>query len=125
MPNWEPNWEDVEFDHGAAQAAAAQCRLSAGALDTGFTGVATAVTKLATDGAWTGAYQVEFDTARIALGTDASGAADDLRTLAGAIESAATAATAEQNKRERDRDRWRTQKAAEDAARVPRNRPPI
>lgn len=121
MPDWQPNWEDVEFDHAAAQAAAAQCRLRAGALDTGFTGVATAVTKLATDGAWTGPYQVEFDTARIALGADATDTADALRTLAGAIENAATAATTEQNKRERDRDRWRTQKAAEDAARVPRN----
>jgi hypothetical protein len=120
MPDWDPNWEDVEFDHAAARAAVAECRLSAGALDTGFTGVSTAVTKLATDGAWTGPFQGEFDAAQATLATDARGTADDLRTLAGAIERAAAAATTEQNRRERDRDRWRGEKAAEDAARVDR-----
>ncbi len=124
MPDWQPNWDDVEFDHGAAQAAITQCQLSAGALDTAFTGVSTAVSRLAADGAWTGAYQVEFDGARTTVSTDASGTADDLRRLATAIAIAATKATAEQTRRENDRDRWRAEKAAEDAARPdPRHGP--
>lgn len=121
MPDWQPNWEDVAFDHAAAQAAISQCKLSAGALDTGFTGFAQAVTALRTNGAWTGAYQSDYDGAQGRLGTDAGHTAGDLRTLASAIEAAAGKAKAEQTRREQDRARWRREKAAEDEAR--RNRP--
>lgn len=121
MPDWQPNWEDVVFDHAAAQAAVSECRLSAGALDTGFTGFGQAVTALRTDGAWTGTYQADYDGAQGRLSTDAAGTAADLRTLASAIESAAARAKAEQTRREQDRARWRREKAAEDEAR--RNRP--
>jgi uncharacterized protein YukE len=121
MPDWQPNWEDVVFDHAAAQAAISQCKLSAGALDTGFSGFAQAVVALRSNGAWTGSYQSDYDGAQGRLSTDAGGTAADLRTLASAIESAAGKATAEQTRREQDRARWKREKKAEDDAR--RNRP--
>jgi hypothetical protein len=124
MPNWQPNWEDVAFDHAAAQAAIDECLAAAGALDTGFGGVATANAALTTDGAWVGAYQVEYDGARATLSGDASVLAAELRRVAGSIQTARGAATTEQTQRENDRERWRTEKAAEDAARAqnPRGR---
>jgi hypothetical protein len=123
MPDWQPDWEDVVFDHAAAQAAIAECEHSASALDTAFTGVAQADTRLGTDGAWTGRYQREYDTERSALSTDAAAVAEDLRSLAGGIRSAAEDAAAEQTRRESERQRWWDEKRAEDAALVSLRRP--
>jgi hypothetical protein len=117
VPDWQPNWEDVVFDHAAAQAAIDQCQLSAGALDTGFTGVGQAAMTLAASGAWTGSYRVEYDDAMGTLSTDAGDTAGDLRKLAAAIATAANKAETEQAERERDRARWRQEKDAEDEAR--------
>lgn len=118
MPTWQPNWEDVDFDYEAAWAAIAECHSAAGALDTGFTGFAAAVSALETDGAWVGAYRLDFDDARAIVATDAGATADELRTLAGAIEDAIYEAASEQAHRERERERWHEEKAREDAARV-------
>jgi hypothetical protein len=118
MPDWQPNWEDVDFDHAAAQAAVDECRLSAGALDTAFTGVATAEATLDTDGAWAGPYRFDFDAAQPAMMTDAGDTAGALRRLANDIATAAVQAGAEQEQRERDRERWWAEKAVEDQQRA-------
>jgi K+-sensing histidine kinase KdpD len=118
MPTWQPNWEDVDFDHEAARAAVAECRSAAGALDSGFTGFATAVTTLDADGAWVGMYRVDFDDARAIVEADAGATAEELRTLASAIENAIAHAIYEQARRERERENWQAEKAREDAAQV-------
>jgi hypothetical protein len=107
----------VTFDHAAAQAAIDQCRLSAGALDTGFTGVGQATTTLSANGAWTGTYRDDYDDAVRTLSTDAGDTAGDLRRLASDIALAAGNARTEQAKRERDRVRWQKEKDVEDEAR--------
>jgi len=127
MPNWQPEWEDVVFDHAAADAAVAECNLAAGALDNANAGLATAAATLVTDGMWYGMHQVHYDVAEQRLQQAMPLTAVDLRRLASDITWAATRARTEQTHRESERARWISEKAAEDAAagrptRSPRNR---
>jgi hypothetical protein len=122
MPNWQPNWEDVQFDHAKAQAAIDECNAAASALDTGLTGLSTAQSTLDHDGSWQGRYRDDFGRAVPGLQGDATSTRDELRQLAGAITGAASEARAEQSARVADRQRWRAEKAREDAARGPGGR---
>jgi uncharacterized protein YukE len=122
MPNWQPNWEDVQFDHAAAQAAVTECNLAAGSLDNALTGLSGAVSTLTTDGRWDGAYQVEYHVAQENLRRDFPTTRAALAELAADITTAATNARNEQTHRESERDRWRQEKATEDRARAERQR---
>jgi hypothetical protein len=127
MPNWQPEWEDVVFNHAAADAAVTECNLAAGALDNATAGLAGAAATLATDGMWYGMHQVNYDVAEQRLQQAMPVTAADLRRLAANITGAATRARTEQAHRESERARWMSEKAAEDAAagrptRSPRNR---
>ena len=122
MPTWQPNWEDVRFDHAAAQAAITECNLAAGALDNGLVGLDGAVTALAGNGSWYGAYQVEYDVAQQNLRAEFPTTRTALAQLATDIATAATNAANEQAHRESERERWRQEKATEDRARAERNR---
>lgn len=117
MPNWQPNWEDVKFDHAKAQAAIDQCNNSAGALDNALTGWATALGALTTNGQWVGAYRDQFDTAIPGFEQDANDTRDALRQLAGQITTAAGQATTEQARRVADRERWQQEAEQERANR--------
>ena len=125
MPNWQPNWEDVQFDHAAARAAITECDLAAGALDNALAGVDGAVTALTNNGSWYGAYQVEYDIAQQRLRGEFPTTRQALRRLAADIATAASNARTEQTQRESERDRWRREKAAEDQARARHRNIPI
>lgn len=109
MPDWQPNWSDVGFDHAAATAAADECRSSARAIDAGLTGLAG----LPAADHWVGAYKDDWSADQGPTRTDLSGTRDDLRALARAIDQAATDARAEQTHREQERERWREEVRAE------------
>lgn len=111
MPPWQPNWNDVEFDQAKAAAAARECRTSASTLDAILGGRAS----LAATDHWTGRYRGDYDTEEPALFTELRNLRDDLLTLAGRIEAAATEAAEEQAARERERQRWRDERDREQA----------
>lgn len=102
MPDWQPDWTDVAFDHAAATTAVEQCRASARAVDGALGGLAGLP---ATDH-WVGRYKDDWSDDQGPTRTDLQGTAADLRSLATAIEQAAAGARAEQTRREQDRDRW-------------------
>ena len=117
MPNWQPNWDDVEFDHAKAQAALDECHSAAGALTVVIGGLDGAHTQLGAGGAWTGAYRGDYDVEQPVLRADAVAARDALNALAGAIAGAMTSASTEQARREADRERWRAERDREQADR--------
>lgn len=123
MPNWQPNWDDVEFDHARAQAAADECRLAAGALTNVIDGLDGAHTALASDTAWTGGYRDDYDGEHPVLVAEAVAARHALVALATAIETAASSAAAEQARREADRERWQVERDKEIADREAGRRP--
>lgn len=111
MPDWQPNWSDVEFDHAAATEAARECRTAARTIDQALTGLAG----LPAADHWTGRYKDEWEDDQVPTADDLRGTADDLRALARAIDAAAEDARLEQQARERERERWRDELEAEQA----------
>lgn len=103
MPDWQPNWTDVEFDHAKATAAAEECRTSARAIDTALGGLSG----LPAADHWVGRYKDDWEADQAPTRTDLTGTRDDLRALARKIDQAAADATAEQTHREEERERWR------------------
>lgn len=114
MPDWQPNWNDVEFDHAAATTAATECRSSARAIDAALGGL----DGLPGTDHWIGAYKDDWSADQGPTRTDLSGTRDDLRALARAIDQAVADARAEQSQREADRERW-FEEAREEAAEQP------
>jgi hypothetical protein len=114
VPDWQPNWSDVAFDHGAATTAAAECRASARALDTALGGL----DGLPATDHWVGQYEDDWSADQAPTRTDLGGTRDDLRALARAIDQAAADARAEQTHREQERARWR-EEAREEAEETP------
>lgn len=114
MPDWQPNWADVDFDHAAAEEAARRCRTTALAIDTGRDATEPSHRDAVADweGRLCGQYRARWGRLTGAL----AALRDDLLALAEAIEAGAEAARAEQARRERQRDRWRAQLRVELAA---------
>jgi uncharacterized protein YukE len=106
-PNWQPNWDDVDFDHAKARAAADACRQAVGALTTVVDGFATAQGTLVTEASWEGRFRDDYDGEHPKVIAEAIDTRQALRDLARAIETAAGEASAEQTRREADRERWR------------------
>lgn len=111
MPDWQPNWSDVVFDHGAATTAVEECRAAARSVDAALTGLAGLP---ATDH-WVGRYKDDWSDDQGPTRTDLTRTAADLRALARAIEAAAGEARAEQAHREGERERWWAEVRAENA----------
>lgn len=114
MPNWQPNWEDVRFDHGAATGAATElratsrrirdlCHLRGEAQRTDLHG-------------WVGPARIEWQRRFLASQREGQALADACDREAGRIEAAAEAARTEQRARERQRESWYRERAAERAA---------
>lgn len=114
MPDWTPNWSDVNFDHAAADRAATECDAVATRLRDSV-GERQRLATTARD-QWAGRYRDDFDTAFAARIGDSGRLEADLRALARRIREAAAAAGAEQARREGDRTRWRSEQRAEDHA---------
>jgi hypothetical protein len=115
MPDWTPEWEDVEFDHAAAAEAAGACRRSATRVRSQWNDiVAPAVAPAQQD--WTGRLAQEFTTDVWTIGGELLTVATQLDNLATQIETASAEARAEQLLRIEARSLWRAQRAQEDAA---------
>lgn len=115
MPNWSPNWNNVRWDWGAADAAASALRHAAGVLD------ATAVERVgvanAAQAQWRGLHRERFDAELADILGRGRALADACRAAADRVASASQRAADEQRHRERERERWRREKEEEDRRR--------
>jgi hypothetical protein len=125
VPNWQPNWTDVVFDHGKAQSAVDACNQAAGALDTVLAGFDGANVTLTTNGEWQGRYRADYDREAPAIATDGQDTRRALRQLAQAITDAMGEARREQAHRVSERERWRTERDRELANRPRGGRQPV
>lgn len=114
MPAWQPNWENVRWDHGAAQDAIRALNNAANRLEQ----TASERERLARDATaqWRGRYRQEFDVHLQNMLRRARTLAEEYRHAARQIARASAAALEEQRRRERERERWRQEKEAEERA---------
>jgi hypothetical protein len=112
VPNWQPNWADVDFDHAKAAVAAGACRTTAATIDNVLLGLGN----LPAVDHWTGRYKDDFMNEQSGMVADLLSTMADLRRLASQIERASTEAETEQAKRVADRMRWREERDREDQA---------
>ena len=110
MPSWEPIRERVQFDFGAAFDAVVELRTCASVVRLGLDGVATT---RPLDTSWWGKRRANADHALLALLRDGADVASGLLFQAARIETAASAATAEQGRRDALLVRWEEEAAAE------------
>lgn len=111
MPNWQPDWTDVQFDHGAAAAYAAACDDAAAGLHRWIAGREAAARQAVRD--WEGPHRVSFDHQLAGLHEEARAAAITLLDQARQIEEASVAASREQLRRLDNRQRWLREQAQE------------
>ncbi|MBX0330383.1 hypothetical protein K2Z83_22235 [Oscillochloris sp. ZM17-4] len=105
MPSWQPNWQDVIWDHGAADAAVAALGRAASEIDRAAGERARAALTLL--GEWRGAHRLSFDDQlRRADGEDQA-LAGDLRRAAQEVSRLSQQAREEQARRVYDRAEWR------------------
>lgn len=115
MPDWQPNWSDVDWDHGAAEAAIGALRRAADVLDQ-----ITSQRERVADEAraeWRGRYRKSFDGQFQQMVSHARQLAGEYRDAANQIARASQWAWDEQRRREQERARWYMEKEAEDRAR--------
>lgn len=113
MPNWNPNWHDVRWNHRAAREAVEALRRAADELDR-----TTDERLLAAQHAraeWRGAHRETFDGGLQRLVADARDLAHAYREAAERIIQASQWACDEQRRRERERERWRRERDEEQA----------
>jgi len=115
MPDWEPNWQDVRWDHGAAGDAMSALRHAADLLDQ----TAAERARAAQDATeqWRGRYREEFDEHLERMLRRAQDLARECRDASNNIARSDQRACEEQRRREGERERWRAEKEAEDRAR--------
>ena len=114
MPSWQPDWNDVRFDHGAADAAVVELEASADLLVE--TGASLHRSASVAQEEWRGRYRERFDDELIDLDHRREGLLWNLRADAARIRDAAERARLEQRRREAERSRWFQEAAAEQAA---------
>jgi uncharacterized protein YukE len=114
VPNWQPNWDDVSFDHTAAANYAAACRRTSATINH----VAHERNHLATAARvdWEGPTRDRFDSDLRRWTDQAGDLAARLVDVAWRVEAAADAARAEQAARSAARDRWWAEQQAEQQA---------
>jgi uncharacterized protein YukE len=112
MPNWQPNWNNVRWDWGAADAAAAALRRAADLLN----GTASERARVAAEAQaqWRGLHRDRFDSELAQVLRRAQDLADEYREAANRIARASQRAWDEQRHRERERERWRREKEDEE-----------
>ena len=112
MPNWQPNWNNVRWDWGAASAAASSLRRAADKLDATAQERQRAATESQRE--WRGRYREEFDERLKEILRRASSLAAEYRYMASRIDGASSKAYHEQQHREAERRRWWREKREEE-----------
>ena len=112
MPNWQPTWEDVAWDHAAAEALSAELNRKADLLESSITRRTHVATYAAAE--WQGTKRLLFDAYRETVMTRAQELANAYREMAERISTASGDARSEQNHRESERHRWQDEVADEE-----------
>jgi hypothetical protein len=112
VPNWQPNWQDVRWNYGAADRAASQLDVAANELD--LTSVAQQQAARSGSAEWRGLHRQRFDQLFMNKLGDAWHVAGTFREAAARIRRATQWARDEQTFRERERERWRREKEDEE-----------
>jgi len=112
MPNWQPNWHNVRWDWGAADAAASSLRRAADRLEA----MTAERQRVATEAQreWRGQYRKDFDERFRSVLKRAHDLAAEFRYMAQRIQTTSQNAGAEQKHREAERTRWHREKRAEE-----------
>jgi hypothetical protein len=112
MPNWQPNWDNVRWDWGAADnARAALCRAADRLDETNGQRVRRAAEAQAE---WRGRYRDKFDGDLAGMVARSNGLAAQFRDAAGRIAQASQRAWEERRHRENERARWQREKEEEE-----------
>jgi uncharacterized protein YukE len=113
VPNWTPEWADVQFDHAAAHEYAATCRRTSAEVRR----IAFARHKLAEHAVvdWEGPHRVTFDHDTALWSNAAEDVAMHLDAIAAKVDTAAATAHQMQSAREQARQRWFAEDATERA----------
>lgn len=112
MPNWQPNWNNVDWNYGAANDAVRELRRAADLLDE-MAGRRRRVADKALQ-EWRGRYRNEFERDLAEMLRRSSELAAEMRQKAGEIENASNRVREEQRHRERERDRWHEERREEE-----------
>jgi uncharacterized protein YukE len=112
MPNWQPNWQDVRWNYGAADAAASALRRIADMLDETASKRADLAREAQAE--WRGQFREVFDQELERLLRRAGELAHECREAANRIAQASQRARDEQAHRERERARWWREKREEE-----------
>ncbi len=112
MPNWQPNWNNVIWDWGAANEAIAALHRAASQLENSLSERGPVATAAQIE--WRGRFREGFDQELARIVQRALSLAAEYRATAARIAAASAAARAEQEHRERERERWRREKADEE-----------
>ena len=115
MPNWQPNWNNVRWDWGAADEAVNALRRAADFLDSSVL-ERTSVAREAQQ-EWRGRFREQFDLELGRIVARARDLAAQFREAAGRIASASQRAYEEQRHREAERARWQREKEEEERRR--------
>jgi uncharacterized protein YukE len=117
MPNWQPDWHDVRWNHDASGQAASELRRVADEIDRSCSERSRIVEQTMQE--WRGVHRGRFDNHLRDASRRFRALADEYRAVAARIDAAAQRAREEQTRRVRDRERWRLEKEAEDRRRDP------
>lgn len=112
MPNWNPNWQNVRWDHAAA--AAAIVALNRAAAEVDRLAGERAGAALVVLGEWRGGHREDFNEQLQRAAAADRDLAADLRRAAGELARLGQQARTEQARRERERDEWRRECERED-----------
>lgn len=111
MPDWQPNWEDVQFDYTAADEAVAACRSAATLIEASLNVEVGRLPKVTQD--WSGPAREDFNSGSQQIRTLRGQVHEDLLRLIRDLKAAADYARTEQATRVADRERWRQEAQAE------------
>jgi uncharacterized protein YukE len=112
MPSWQPNWNNVTWDYGAANDAVRELRRAADLLDETRDQRRRAADKARQE--WRGRYRDEFDRDLDEMLRRASELAEQMRNKARQIEDASNRARDQQRFRESERARWEAERREEE-----------
>lgn len=112
MPDWQPNWNDVNWDHGAAEEAARELERLAAFLEETKHRRRQMADEARVE--WRGRCREEFDGRLARTLKRASSLAAELRGKAAEIRAADRRAYEEERRRERARERWEHEKRMEE-----------